>query len=152
MGRSSHDRAGGILTHIAFLGLVPADAAGQVYTGTNSQSLVELSSPFNLQLIQDKGFAKLWVEGASKFEEMDPVERYQFKSLLTWWLILQENIYYQHEEDLVDDTAYKPWDKDLETFVRIMNLKDHWPGLKDSFQKSFAGHVSDLIASSEKHP
>ena len=30
---------------------------------TNAQSLVELSSPFNLQLIQDRKFAQLWVQG-----------------------------------------------------------------------------------------
>lgn len=118
----------------------------------NSQSLVELSSPFNLQLIQDQDFAKLWVEGASEFEKMSPVDRYRFKSLLIWWLILHENIFYQHRKRLVDDTAYKPWDKDLEEFVRIMNLKDHWPGLKGAFQESFAMHVDDLIRAQTVHP
>jgi len=75
---------------------------------TNVQSLAELSSPFNLQLIQDRNFAQLWVQGASRFEAMDEVERYQFKSLLIWWLIIHENIFYQHKEELVDDVAYLP--------------------------------------------
>jgi hypothetical protein len=118
----------------------------------NAQSLVELSSPFNLQLIQDRSFAQLWVQGASRFKDMDEVDRYRFKSLLIWWLILHENIFYQNEGKLVADEAYKPWDEDLKEFVRIMNLKDHWPGLKGVFQKSFAAHVDDLISLQTAQP
>jgi hypothetical protein len=112
---------------------------------TNVQSLVELSSPFNLQLIQDRNFAQLWVQGASRFEAMDEVERYQFKSLLIWWLILHENIFYQHEEKLVDDTAYFPWDEDLKGFIRTMRLGNHWSSLRGTFQAGFAAHVDKLI-------
>jgi hypothetical protein len=118
----------------------------------NVQSLVELSSPFNLQLIQDKEFARLWVEGPSQFKEMDKVDRYRFKSLLIWWLILHENIFYQNREDLVDKEAYRPWDEDLKEFVRIMDLKDHWSGLKGVFQAGFAKHVDDLIRAQTAQP
>jgi hypothetical protein len=119
---------------------------------TNAQSLVELSSPFNLQLIQDRKFAQLWVQGASGFEGMDEVDRYRFKSLLVWWLIHHENIFYQHAEKLVDDAVYIPWDEDLKEFVRIMNLKDHWPGLRGVFQAGFADHVDELISGYATQP
>lgn len=118
----------------------------------NAQSLVGLSSPFNLQLIQDRSFAQLWVQGASRFEDMDEVDRYRFKSLLIWWLILQENIFYQHEGGLMDDAVYYPWDEDLKGFIRTVSLKDHWPGLKGAFQKGFAGHIDDLISAHTAQP
>ena len=107
---------------------------------------------FNLHLIQDRKFAQLWVQGASGFEGMDEVDRYRFKSLLVWWLIHHENIFYQHAEKLVDDAVYIPWDEDLKEFVRIMNLKDHWPGLRGVFQAGFADHVDELISGYATHP
>jgi len=57
-----------------------------------SQSLVEISSPFNLQLIQDRKMAEFWLLGARKYADMDEVDQYRYRSLLAWWLILHENI------------------------------------------------------------
>ncbi|HIP72186.1 MAG TPA: hypothetical protein EYH05_12410 [Anaerolineae bacterium] len=38
---------------------------------SNTQSLVELSSPFNLQLIQDRQMAEYWVQGAKNWNFTD---------------------------------------------------------------------------------
>ena len=116
----------------------------------NTQALVELSSPFNLQLIQDRDFAQFWVHGASLFAGMDEVERYRFKSLLIWWLIFHENIFYQRQERLIDEPTYSSWNEDLKNFVDRMNLAEHWPGLRGSFQKGFAEHVGKLVDSSRR--
>ncbi len=53
----------------------------------NTQKLVELTSPFTLQLMQDRGTAELWVQGAQKYETMDSVDRERYSTLLSWWLI-----------------------------------------------------------------
>jgi len=116
----------------------------------NTQALVELSSPFNLQLIQDRNFAQFWVQGASLFEGMDEVERYRFRSLLIWWLIFHENIFYQRQKRLIDEPTYSSWNEDLKNFVDRMNLAEHWPGLRGSFQKGFAEHVGKLVDSSRR--
>jgi hypothetical protein len=111
----------------------------------NAQSLVELSSPFNMQLIQDRYMAELWVLGSQKYSSMDAVDRYRYKSLLIWWLILHENIYYQWQSRLLDESIYRSWASDLEGFVRSQNLSQLWDELKGSFQAAFGNHVSQLV-------
>jgi hypothetical protein len=112
----------------------------------NAQSLVELSSPFNLQLIQDPKMAEYWVHGAERYSSFDQVEQYRYKSLLIWWLILHENIFFQQKNELLDDAVYAAWQRDLESFAQ-RQLKEQWPGLKWVFQPAFAKHVESLMKS-----
>ena len=77
----------------------------QLARAANTQTLVELASPFNLQLIQDPKMAEYWVQGAAKYDSYSEVEKYRYKSLLIWWLILHENIYFQWEKGLLDDST-----------------------------------------------
>ncbi len=111
----------------------------------NNQSLVELSSPFNMQLIQDKQMAELWVSGAKKYAQMDEVDKYRYTSLLTWWLIHHENIYYQKSKGLLDENIYRGWANDLEVFVKEQKLWIHWDKVKNNYQPEFSKHVSQLI-------
>lgn len=120
----------------------PADAARE---SGNTHALVELASPFNLQLFQDRKIAEFWVEGAHLYPNYDAVDQYSYKSLLVWWLLLHENIYLQKRNRMLDDTVYESWQHDLRHFARH-KLKDRWSELKPSFQKDFAEHVSELIA------
>ena len=53
----------------------------------NNQALVEISSPFNLGLIKDQNMAALWVKGSKEYNGFDEVKKYQYESLLIWWLI-----------------------------------------------------------------
>jgi hypothetical protein len=115
---------------------------------SNNQALVEISSPFNMQLIQDRHMAEMWVSGAKKYAEMDDVDKYRYKSLLIWWLILHENIYYQYLGGLLDRSAYMAWDYDLDEFVHTHKLWFYWEEMKSNFQADFATHVSQIT---EKH-
>jgi hypothetical protein len=83
----------------------------------NVQSLVSLSSPYNLELIKDPNMARFWVEGAEKFETYDEVDKFRFQQLLIWWLILHENIFYQKQKNLLDEDIYATWSHDLELFI-----------------------------------
>ena len=67
----------------------------------NVQAFAELVSPFNLQLIQDRDMAKLWYKGAEIFDDMNEVDQYRYRELLTWWLLLHENVYYQYRQGLI---------------------------------------------------
>ena len=40
----------------------------------NTQKLIELSSPFNLQLIQNREMAELYIRGAKEYDKMDEIE------------------------------------------------------------------------------
>jgi len=111
----------------------------------NIQSLVELSSPFNLQLIQDRQMAEYWIFGAKNYAQMDEVEKYRYTSLLTWWLILHENIYYQWKNKLLDNKVHTGWAYDLEKFVSEHNLWLHWDDMKGAYQPEFANLVSQIV-------
>lgn len=111
----------------------------------NTQALVEISSPFILELIRDPAVAGLWINGARDYDTFDAVKQYQYRSLLVWWLIFQENVFYQRQEGLLDKNIYASWDYDLRLFITQQNLKLRWAELKDMFQTEFRNYVTLLV-------
>lgn len=85
----------------------------------NTQELVNLSSRFNLELIKDPAVAALWVSGSTNYENFERVKKYQYKSMLIWWLLLHENIFNQNQKSLLDENIYASWDYDLRTLLGI---------------------------------
>lgn len=111
----------------------------------NTQKLVELSVPFNLQLAQDRGLAELWHQATRRFDDLDEIDKSRYFNLLTWWLTLHENIYHQWRSKLIDEDTYISWTRDLEYYVRSQQLGNHWPLLNGFFESSFAEHVTAII-------
>ncbi len=117
----------------------------------NTQTLVSLSSPYYIGLIQDRTLAQLYHRGSHGVEEMDEVDQYRYKTMIVWWLIFHENVFYQWRLRLLDGRSFKPWVRDLEMFVSRHNLADSWPSLRELFQDDFARHVDRLIAQGQGH-
>jgi hypothetical protein len=113
----------------------------------NTQTLVELSSPFYFQLAQDRGLTEIWRKGTERLDELDDIDRERYFCLLTWWLMLHENIYHQWKRKLVDEDTYISWTRDLEYFARRQRLGNHWSRLSNYFEVSFAEHVTSIIVS-----
>jgi hypothetical protein len=111
----------------------------------NTQALVDLSSPFHIDLVKDPQMAKLWVEGAEEFESYCKVDKFRYETLLFWWLILHENVYYQKQKGLLDEVIYAAWEYDLRHFVKRQKLHLHWEGMKNFFQREFIEHVSQVM-------
>ena len=44
---------------------------------------------------------------------MDKIDKHCYFELLTWWMVLRENICYQHKGGLIDRTIYAGWNRDL---------------------------------------
>src|SRR5215471_4955641 len=107
----------------------------------NTQNLVELSSPFYLQLAQDRGLTELWLRATEHFDELDEIDKNRYFNLMTWWLMLHENIYHQWRNKLVDEDTFNSWTRDLEYLVRRQRLADQWTRLSSYFEVSFAEHV-----------
>lgn len=116
----------------------------------NTQALVGLSSPFNIELVKDPQMAKFWVEGVDEFENYSKVDKYRYKTLLIWWLILHENVYYQKQKGLLDDAIYLAWEYDLKHFVERQKLQRYWEGMENFFQKDFNQHVNQIMQEVEK--
>jgi hypothetical protein len=111
----------------------------------NTQALVGLSAPYHLGLVQDRRMAELYFQGAERYHELDEVDQQRFRSLLSGWLILHENIYYQWRRGLLDHHSFKPWANELKLFVRQQDLAAHWPAMRELFQDQFAAHIERLI-------
>ena len=111
----------------------------------NTQKLVELSSPFNLQLAQDRALTELWRQGTRQIDDLDEIDRERYFNLLTWWLMLHENIYHQWRNKLIDEDSYSSWTRDLEYFAERQHLGNHWTQLRSYFETSFAEHVTAII-------
>lgn len=116
----------------------------------NTQKLVELSVPFNLQLAQDRALTELWRQATQRFDELDEIDRERYFNLLTWWLMLHENIYHQWRSKLIDEDTYRSWTRDLEYFARRQQLGNHWTQLSSYFEASFAEHVTAIIVRQTK--
>lgn len=112
----------------------------------NTQSLVELSSPFLIQLSQDRKLAELWVNGTKNYETMDEVEQFRYQQLLFWWLIHHENICYQYHNGLVDELLYQGWQLELQEFIRAKRIGLFWDkDMKRFFRTEFQQEVEKLI-------
>jgi hypothetical protein len=116
----------------------------------NAQAMVDLSGPFYLSMVQDRAMAELYARSARDFASLDEVDKHRYLSLLTWWLIFHENIFYQRRQGLLDVHAFKPWSRDLRVFVQQQRLSQHWGELRNLFQDEFAEYVTWLIADVER--
>jgi hypothetical protein len=112
----------------------------------NTQKLVELSTPFNLLIAQDRALAELWLKGAQGLDDLDAIDRERYFNLLSWWLALHENIYHQWTQKLIEKDTFTSWTRDLEYFARRQNLRIHWTQINTYFESSFAAHVTAILA------
>jgi hypothetical protein len=116
----------------------------------NIQKFAELTSPFKLQIIQDRGAAELWVHGSDNFAELDEVDKHRYLQLVTWWLSLHENIYLQWENRLINKTTYQAWENVLKNFIKKRNIGLHWTeDMKMCFEAPFATYMEKLLKESE---
>jgi hypothetical protein len=117
---------------------------------TNTQKLVELFSPFNLQLAQDRALAELWRKATQNLDDLDEIDKEHYFNLLTWWLMLHENMYHQWRNKLIDEDTYSSWTRDLEYYAKRQQLGNHWTQLGSFFESSFAEHVMAIIVRQTK--
>jgi hypothetical protein len=115
----------------------------------NAQSLVEIASPFNLALVQDREMAELWRTGGDRYPEMEAPEATRYINLLIWWLLLHENIYHQRREGLIDQAVYSSWQRDLTYFIAKHRLADRWPSMREFYHDAFVAHIDRLIREQE---
>ena len=116
----------------------------------NTQKLVELFTPFNLQLAQDRSLSQLWRQATQGFDELDEIDKDRYFNLLTCWLMLHENIYHQWRKKLIEEDTYDSWTRDLEYFTRRQHLGNYWPQMSSYYESSFAEHVTAIIARQTK--
>jgi hypothetical protein len=111
----------------------------------NTQTLFELSSPLNMQVIQDREFATLIFDGHKSYDSLEEVDKFRYRGTLTWRLSFHKLAYYQHQNGLLDNSVYKSWEDDFKTFVDRRHLKLRWAELKPFYPEDFSRYVTNII-------
>ena len=124
----------------------------QLRKAANAQALAEHAGQFNALLIQDPDVARIWYSygqdlASDRFQDLAAAERYQ--ELLVQWLILHENIYYQHRKGLLDPDLYGSWAADLEKTIEKHNIRAVAPAIDEVFTGEFGRHLVHLADRSE---
>lgn len=133
-----------------FLAVWQLQQSNNLTRASNIQKFAELTTPFKLQIIQDRRMAELWVHGSQNFAEMDEVDKHRYAQLLTWWLTLQENIYLQWDSRLIHKTTYQAWENVLKYFISKHNIRLHWTEeMKSYFEAPFAAYMDKLLKEGE---
>lgn len=116
----------------------------------NTQALVGLASPFNLELSQNRKTAALWLHGPQKWDTLSDVEKEQYDSLLRWWFIFYENVYFQGKYGLLDEAIYRCWQADLDSFIDEHLVEKHWSNLNKKYHPEFAKYLNSRIEAKKK--
>lgn len=111
----------------------------------NTQSLVALVSPFNLELAQNPTMARLWPITETEWEKLNDVEKQQYESMLRWWFIFYENLFFQNECGLLNDKIFTAWKTDLDVFVEEQLVEKYWQGLSKKYHQTFVDHLNSRV-------
>jgi hypothetical protein len=112
---------------------------------SNSQSFVAASSDFVLQVGGSAELMDLYSTGGEKYESLGAGKRAQYNYLVSWWLTFYENVLYQHDCGLLDESVYKAWMEDMKGFIRRRRVEKVWGALKGNYSESFRKHFQPLI-------
>lgn len=115
----------------------------------HAQDLFELTSPFNIQVIQDRNMAKLIFEGHEDYGSFDEVDKFRYRSSLSWRLTFQELMYYQNQNGLLDASIYQAWDDDFKSFLKRRRVGLRWAELEQYYNPEFRSYVSSTIKAIE---
>lgn len=133
-----------VFVSLVFIGIQIRHST-KLANANNVQSLVNLSSPFNLLLAQNRELLEIWLRGSTQFDEMDKIDKTRYRFLLFHSMTLQEHIFYQRKEQLLDEPYYESWQRSFEVFFREHRLWLHWDAIKDFYEKDFADYLNSLV-------
>lgn len=111
----------------------------------NTQALVALSSPFNLELAKSESLAELWAVDAVAWSKLKPNQKEQYANMIIWWLVFYENIFFQEKYNLLDKAISSAWKEDIRSFVMQRAVEKLWPRLRGKYHELFVIHMDELI-------
>jgi hypothetical protein len=112
----------------------------------NTQAQVALVSPFNLEMAQNREMARLWTIGADEWDKLSQEEKEQYGSMLRWWFIFYENIFFQAERGLLDDSIFTAWKQDIDAFVEEQLVEKSWSKVRQKYHNKFVCYMDKRVA------
>jgi hypothetical protein len=119
------------------------DLNHEVAQAANATALTGQALTFNQALWQDGEVADIWHSRGKDLQSEHEVRRY--REMLTTWLLIHENVFYQHEDGLFDSEQYLGWKFDLEITIQEHNVALISSELSRFFPGSFGKHLEALI-------
>jgi hypothetical protein len=111
----------------------------------NTQAQAALVSPFNLEIAQNEKMAKLWIISSEEWEKLSVENKEQYDSMLRWWFIFYENIFFQKESGLLDKSIFEGWLRDIDDFVEDQLVEKHWSKLNKAYHQTFVDYMNARI-------
>jgi hypothetical protein len=111
---------------------------------SNVQSLTEHAAAFNSLLFQDPDLVELWYSYGKDIETADRKKLLRYREMLVQWLIFHQNIYYQWQSGLLEESIYNSWLYDLEFTINKHNVGVITNDLEKFFPGEFGHHLSAL--------
>jgi hypothetical protein len=109
----------------------------------NVRALVEQAADFQYTIIGSDQLTDIWYSYGKK-PDITPTQRQQYKGLLTQWLIIHENLYYQFKNGLFDEELYHSWDIDLKMNLNKHDLSVLEMKLSEAFPSDFGKHLVEI--------
>lgn len=110
----------------------------------NVRALVEQAAEFQFTIINSDDLTDVWFN-YGKTPDMTPTQRFQYRSMLSQWLIIHENIYFQNQIGLFDETLYRSWDADLRLNLNRHDLAALGMTLDKMFPTEFGRHCVEIL-------
>jgi hypothetical protein len=85
----------------------------------------------------------IWYSYGKK-PDITQTQRQQYKGLLTQWLIIHENLFYQFKNGLFDEELYHSWDIDLKMNLNKHDLSVLEMKLSEAFPSDFGKHLVEI--------
>ena len=108
------------------------------------RAISEHAANFNFTICGSETLSDVWFS-YGRPAEATPARRHQYRSLLLQWLIFHENIFFQHENGLLDDAIYRSWDRDLEENLPRHDLDALGMPIEAMFRTSFGRHLKEIV-------
>jgi hypothetical protein len=115
----------------------------------NAHSMTNLVMNFNMEILRDKNLAALWRNGRRDYKKYDDATKEQYESLLSWWLLLYENVAYLAKQGMFDTDFLASWDRDFASFVKNQLLKGFWEEKRAFYSNDFGARIDKIMAQSQ---
>lgn len=138
-------QAAAVVASLVFVSL-ELRQSNELQRASNALRIQEMASPFNLELVRNPDFARFWLVKPDDLSRLDQTDVYRHTSLVTWWLLLHESIFYQHKKGLLDDDVFCSWQADLKSFAKkkLQKGSRDWQTLRPVLDREFALQILAL--------
>jgi len=116
----------GVVASLLFVGLEIRQSTA-VARGQTRQELEAMNQAWLTQITADPSYSDLWYRAWIAGGQIAPDEEYRAAMMMTQFMRRLENIYFQHAEGLVDDSALRSYGlQDIGVFFAMERFQEWW--------------------------